>query len=286
MIFSDTTGNFSKSPPTVSFLDHGFLFGDSIYEVVRVYDKKLLGWADHRERLLRSAKRLWLNIEPMLPLIEKRTKEILQVLSEPNSAVRIVITRGIGPLHISTKSCDKPQVYMAAWKYEAHLHRSPVSLAFPKIHRNSRDALDPAIKSGNYLNSIIALREAQDLGADDAVMLNSQGELTELTTSNFGWIKSGEIFTPHENSGILLGITRKILLEALSVKTGSYKVEDLQGADEVFALSTFKEVLPVKSIRFEDGSIKTFDNFPEVNKLQELIHQNILKKLSLEKEWY
>lgn len=286
MIFSDASGGLSRNAPSISFLDHGFLFGDSIYEVVRVYDKKIFGWPEHKERLLTSAKRLWINIDPIMPTIEKRMLELLKVLSEPNAALRMIITRGMGQLHISTKSCEKPQIYMAAWKYEAHLHQSPISLAIPRIRRNPREALDPAIKSGNYLNSVIALREAQDLGADDALMLNPKGQLTELTTSNFGWIKSGKVFTTSEESGILLGITRKLLMEVEDVTTGFYGIEALKEADEVFALSTFKEVLPVKSVRFEDGSVKNFQNFSQTEILQNKVRQVIIKKLSSEKECF
>lgn len=286
MIFSDPEGRISDTPPQVSFLDHGFLFGDSIYEVVRVYNRKILGWAEHRERLFESARRMSLPMEGRLDEIETRMRDLFKKLNDPHPCLRMVITRGVGRLNINTKSCEKPLIYMAAWKYQPELFNQPVSLAIPKIRRNSKTALDPAIKSGNYLNSVLALLEAQNLSCDDALMVNPDGIMTELTTSNFGWIKGDRIFTPHEDAGILHGITRKIFMSAFSVEAVMSPPHVLLEADEVFVLSTFKEVLPVKSIRFEDGQIREFKDFSKSYRLRESFHEKILKKLEGEREYF
>ncbi len=282
----DSQGRISQEPPMVSFLDHGFLFGDSIYEVVRVYQRKVFGWNAHRARLLESAKRLNIPIESQLLKIEERMKQLLRQLGEPDAALRMVITRGVGKLHINPRTCGEPQILMAAWKYEPTLHSKPVSLVVPKVRRNPREAMDPAIKSGNYLNSVMAYQEAQASGTDDAVLLNPAGHVTEMTTSNIGWFRGSTLCTPADESGILLGVTRKVLLDSHTVETGLYGVESLEEATEVFALSTFKEVVPVALIQFESGKRKEFRDFSQTQKLQRSFHSVVEKILSNEPEWY
>jgi branched-chain amino acid aminotransferase len=286
MIFMDSQGRISQEPPMVSFLDHGFLFGDSIYEVVRVYQRKIFSWTGHRARLVESARRLSIPLESHLLTIEERMKKLLAELGEPDAALRMVITRGVGKLHINPRTCGEPQIFMAAWKYEPHLHSKPISLMIPKVRRNPREALDPAIKSGNYLNSVMAYQEAQAAGVDDAIVLNPAGHVTELTTSNIGWFRESTICTPADESGILLGITRKALLESHAVETGLYGVDCLEQATEVFALSTFKEVVPVALIQFESGKRKEFRDFSQTMKLQKSFHSVVEKTLSNEPQWY
>ncbi len=286
MLFCDADGRISSEAPQVSFMDHGFLFGDSIYEVVRVYDRKIFGWAEHRERLIESCKRIWIPVEPMLPQIEDRMQRLLKTLQEPHSALRMIITRGVGPLNINTRKVEQPRLYMAAWKYDPTLFNKPVTIAVPEVRRNPRSALDPSIKSGNYLNSVMALRQAQDLGFDDAVMLNPEGKVTELTTSNLGWFRGSTLCTPHTDSGILFGITRRLLCETHPVETLEYDEGALREADEIFALSTFKEVLPVSKLRLSDGTVREFKSFTKTQALATSFHQKILDRLKTEKEWF
>lgn len=286
MLFLDPQGRVSQEPPTVSILDHGFLFGDSIYEVLRFYDCRPLGWEAHRARLIESAGRLWLPIDKSLDDIEVRAKKLMSELGERDACLRMIITRGIGALHINTRNCGEPQIFMAAWKYEADKFDKPASLAIPEVRRNSRNALDPAIKSGNYLNSVIALRQAQDLGAEDAVLLNSEGFITELTTSNLGWIRGSKVYSPETDAGILHGVTRKLFLESHQVETGLYTEEDLKKADEIFVISTFKEILPVKQMRFQNGEVEKYEGFKETLKLRESFHKKILDRLSKQEGWY
>jgi len=286
MLFMDEKGRVSPQPPMVSFLDHGFLFGDSVYEVVRVYKRRVFGWPLHKIRLLESARRMRLQIEPLITEIERRMHDLLAGLNVEDAALRMVITRGVGKLHINPKTCMQPQVFMAAWKYDPGLHDKPVHLMIPTVRRNSRAALDPAIKSGNYLNSVMAYQEAQDAGVDDALFLNGEGHLTELTTSNVGWFRGSTICTPADEAGLLLGITRRVLLETHQVETGLYPTTELERASEVFALSTFKEVVPVASIRLENGKTIQFKEFPRTQELQKSFHSVVEKMLSNEPQWY
>ena len=156
----------------ISFLDHGVLFGDSLYEVVRLYDKKILGWKEHAERLIESGRRTGINIKDVMPKIEQRACALFKEMQHPDAVVRILVTRGVGELHINSEHCDDPAVYLAAWQFVPELTPKSMRLAVTKIRRNSIRALDPAIKSGNYLNNVLAFREAQELGYDDAILLN------------------------------------------------------------------------------------------------------------------
>ncbi len=276
MLFSDAEGRISDQAPRISLLDHGFLFGDSIYEVLRTYDGLLFGWQEHMDRLAQSARRLALPLEPLLPEIAKRADALLAQLGEPNAAIRIFVTRGVGKLHIDPRSCTKPVIYMAAWPFDAGVHLKPLRLAVTKIQRLTIESLDPAIKSGNYLNAVLAFHEAIELGYDDAILLNSKGEVAELTTSNIGWISNGKIVTPATGSGILYGITRKLCLDCDGgMVEGHYTESDLKKAEEVFALSTFKEIVPVTEVRFSDGSIKSFSNSTKTKEFHEKLKRRI-----------
>lgn len=282
MLYLDTQGNISETPPSISILDHGFLFGDSLYEVVRLYDRRLLGWDDHKARLLRGADRIGLDVRSLIPQIESRMKELLSALAEPSAALRIIITRGVGKLHIDWRTCDKPSVYMAAWKFNPAEQPKDLRVWIAGIRRNSIVALDPSIKSGNYLNSVLAYKEAVENKFDDAIMLNPDGHITELTTSNIGWVKDGKAYTPLVDVGILHGITRKLLLEATAVIEGSFEAKALFEADEIFAISTFKEILPITAIGQASKPLKTFPSGPVTLALRKALQERISQRLSME----
>jgi branched-chain amino acid aminotransferase len=286
MLFMNAAGQIDAEPPRLSFLDHGFLFGDSIYEVVRSYDKKLFGWVEHRERLIQSAQRIGIPIESRIGLIESRMHELFTAFKKPHAALRMVITRGEGKMHIDYRSCKEPQIFMAIWEIKESEIPSSVRLMIPKIRRNPREALDPAIKSGNYLNSVLALREAVDSGFDDALMLNPQGEITELTTSNIGWFRGGAIETPHTDVGILHGVTRRHLLRFQKVKEVRSKESVIDECEEMFVISTLKEVLPVSEVQLSDGRVKKFNSMRLTQSLREEFRHQIREHLKSEKEFY
>jgi branched-chain amino acid aminotransferase len=286
MIFSDAQGQISSQPPLVSFLDHGFLFGDSLYEVIRTYGSKVWGWDAHMTRLEKSAELIGLDLAPVRDLLKPRAQNLLSALNEKDAALRWIVTRGIGPLHINPLPCNQPQVYMAAWKFEATVHMKPVRLMIPTIRRVSKTSLNPAIKSGNYLNSVLAVREAMLSGADDALMLNDRGEATELTTSNFGFIRAGKICTPSTDVGILHGITRQFLVSQFEVEQAVYTESHLKEADEIFALSTFKEVVPVSEILWSDGSKKEYRSWPQIEQLQKDFHLGLKKHIGSQEDFY
>jgi branched-chain amino acid aminotransferase len=285
MLFLDASGQISKEAPSISFLDHGFLFGDSIYEVIRVYEGKFFGWNEHFERLEKSAESLSMNISSALPTLRQNAEKLARAFGKRNSVIRMIITRGVGALHIDPGSCTKPTVVMAVWEYQSSYRPPAIRVMIPKVRRNHLRSMSPAIKSGNYLNNVMAFSEAKNAGFDDALFLNLSNELAELTTSNIGWISKGEIYTPALEVGILKGVTREFLL-----RTGR-KVHEVQWCDrqisemdEIFALSTLKEIVPIREVLLESGETIRFEKFDQSLALQESLRHTIEDYLSRENE--
>lgn len=282
MIFCDADGQLSDQAPQIDFMDHGFLFGDSLYEVVRLYDGKILGWEPHIKRMLEGAEALQLKLQPLLETMKARAIDCFRSLSQENACCRIVVTRGVGPLHINPQPCSEPRMYFVAWPYDPALFSKPVSLAIPERRRNHIKALSPALKSGNYLNNVMGLDQALRLGADDCLFLNPDEEITELSTSNIVWFSDGEWKTPALSCGILDGITRQYFMRALPVKEVHAKLDELQKADEVGVLSTMKAVLPVEKIRMEDGTEIILKSFIECEKARKRLEKEISDDLEKE----
>lgn len=242
---------------SISIFDHGFLFGDSIYEVVRTVHGKPYAWPEHLDRLHKSCQRI--NLE--LPWSdEELLEEINRAIASGNwggeTYVRIIITRGIGRIDLMPRTCREPRLIVIAKQLpelRAELHEIGLVLCVTDIRRNSRDAMDPGIKSGNYLNNVLALIEAREKGANDAVMLNENDHLTECSTSNFFIVINGIVKTPALECGILAGITRAKVIEIaagedITVEETELTLEDLQSADEIFITGTIKGVVPVNKI--------------------------------------
>jgi len=240
----------------ISILDHGFLFGDSIYEVVQTVDGKPFAWDEHFRRLQNSAKRLSME----LPWTEEDIKEevdfaVAAKTWDGESYVRLIITRGVGKIALLPDSCENPALIIIAKAIPLPGPKSDAGLTIclTKIRRNSRLAMDPGIKSGNYLNNVLAAIEARNAGADDALMLNETGHLTECSTSNIFIVKDGIVKTPSLASGILDGITRQNIIkfaaeENIRIDETELTVDDLTSADEIFMSGTIKGVVPVREI--------------------------------------
>ena len=241
---------------SISFYDHGFLFGDSVYEVVATHKTRPCFLYPHLQRLQNSAEGISLSIPWSTQRFAEELQRTLLEAGNPESYIRIIVTRGEGAVDIDPSSCAKPNVIVyvtAEKKYPAELYLSGVNLAVVSVKRNARDALNPGIKTGNYLNNILAVVEANRLGAHDAVMLNGKGDLAESTTSNLFFAHNGTLFTPALGCGILAGITRSMVMQlaqenGISVEEGSLPVEALTSADEVFITGTIKRIMPVTRI--------------------------------------
>ena len=248
---------------SVSPLNRGFLYGDSIYEVWRTLDGVLIAFEDHWERLMRSADSLGMDIGFSESYLKKeigRTIEAFQENAGPmrDSYVRFQMARGDGPLALDPTVSMKPFWVILVQKLktlsEEHLEGGVRLSIAQELRRNPKDSLDPAWKTGNYLNNVIGLAEARNRDANDVLMLNHDGEVCEASTSNVFFVKGKVVVTPFSSCGILEGVTRKILLKRLKLPDGielreeRIKVEELSGFDECFLTATTCDIIPVKCI--------------------------------------
>jgi len=240
----------------VSVFDHGFLYGDGIYETLRAYDGRVFMLTQHLVRLQRSAKLIGLE----LPIPEKDWPNLVTDAIARNhlrdAYLRITVSRGTGEIGLDPALCPKPTVVVIAKPFQAyppHLFTRGVSLITTTVHRNLATALSPQIKSLNFLNNILAKQEATKAGAFDGVMLNAEGHLTECTTSNVFFVQNRRLCTPSVACGILDGITRDVVLtlareQALQTEEQHYTPEALRQADEVFLTNTTFELMPVREV--------------------------------------
>ncbi len=244
----------------VSVFDHGLLYGDGIFEGIRAYNGRVFKLKEHIDRLFSSAKAILLEIPLSHAELMKATVATIRANKLRDCYVRLIITRGIGTLGLNPRSCKKPSVIIIAGKiqvYPAELYARGMDIVTVPTTRNLHSALNPAIKSLNYLNNILAKIEANNAGVEEAVMLNSEGFVAECTADNLFIIKDGKLFTPPLSAGALYGITRQTVME-LAEQNGVAVTEpnltryDLFNADECFLTGTGAEIMPVIKI---DGRV-------------------------------
>jgi branched-chain amino acid aminotransferase len=240
----------------VSVLDNGFTFGDSVYETLRTYGGRPFHLDRHLDRLRRSAERLRIALPLPDAELAARLDALLARGANDESYIRIIVSRGQGDISYRFERVVGPTVVMVVKPYEpppARFYDEGCEVVISSVRRNHRQALDPAIKSCNLINNILAVQEAQDRGALEPLMLNLDGDLAEGAGSNVFLVKAGGLRTPPLDAGILPGVTRALVLEqarglGLRTREETLRVEDLLDADEVFITSTLKELLPVRAI--------------------------------------
>jgi len=240
----------------VSVLDHGFLYGDGIYETLRVYDGVVFMLREHLGRLWRSAELVGLDIPLDAQALEGAVYETLQGNGLRDAWLRITISRGPGPLGLDPALCSGATVfiYAEAFKpYPRQFYSQGVRAVLARTRRNLREAQDPRIKSLSFLNNILAKMEAVRAGAEEAFMLNHAGCLTEGTVSNLFFARDGVLFTPSVQCGLLDGITRQVVLSLarrldVPVREDCFGAQELYAAREVFITSSTKEVMPVRQV--------------------------------------
>ncbi len=246
----------------IPVLDRGFLFGDSIYEVIRTRDGIPFAWIEHLERLRQSAEGIGLEIGMDDDQLMGRIKTTVQAGDNPESYIRIVVTRGTGSApNIDLAYAPGPPTCVILVRKLPEIAHAEARLALVQRLRNDRRALDPAIKSGNYLNNVLGLAEARAAGATDCLFLNQSGHVTETSTSNVFVICGGLVFTPPLKAGLLAGITRGLLFTCCAEKNISIEEKeltetDMRDADEIFVTSTSRDVTPVTHLdnrRVGDG---------------------------------
>ena len=240
----------------ISVLDHGFLVGDSVYEVVSTHQGRLCFVQEHLKRLWNSARAISLVIPLADDAIIREIEKTVEAAANLESYIRIIVTRGVGEIDIDPESCTRPNVLIfvkPARLYPEENYTHGINVALVSVKRNPKEALNPGIKTGNYLNNVLAKVEARQAGAADALMLNPTGQLTECTTSNFFFVRDQRLMTPSLDCGILSGITRDVVLRlarenGVLVEEGEWPPEILQDAEEAFITGTIKRVMPVTSL--------------------------------------
>jgi len=240
----------------VPALDNGFTFGDSVYETLRTYGGRPFEWDRHLRRLRASAGRLGFEIPLANEELLSRLDAVLDRAANRESYIRIIVSRGVGDISYHFERVKGPTVVIAVkpWSpYPAWHYAEGIPVALVSVRRNHPRALDPAIKSSNLLNNILAVREAQSRGAEEAVLLNQEGEIAEGASTNVFVVRGGLVLTPVLAAGILAGVTREVvlgILRGLGVPAREQPLtpEDLRSADEVFLTSTTREVVPVRTV--------------------------------------
>ena len=241
---------------TVSIFDHGVLYGDGVFEGLRQYSGRVFRLTDHIKRLYASARAIRLDIPYQAEDLTAAIHETLQTNKLADSYIRLVVTRGSGSLDISPANCGTPGVFIIAGRiamYSEETYRQGMAIITASTPRIAAAALSPRIKSLNYLNNILAKWEAIDAGVAEAVMLNHLGFVCECTADNIFMVRDGQLITPAEESGILLGVTRGVVLElaataGIPTRQTNLTRYDLYTADECFLTGTGAEIVPVVSV--------------------------------------
>jgi len=242
---------------TVSVFDHGFLYGDGVYETLRSYNRKPFLLKQHFTRLRTSARRLLLQDLPSDRELESRILETIPTVHPTGEVtIRILVTRGVGDLSYNPTACPTPTTIIITRPHHNppdEVIRKGIKLIVASVVRNHPRSVDPSIKSNNLLNNILAMQEAFQLGAAEAILLNQRGELTECSQSNLFAVRNGVALTPPLKSGLLEGVTRNFLFKVgaqlgTQVRECVLTEEDFHSVDELFITSTTREIVPVVSV--------------------------------------
>lgn len=246
----------SSDQATVSVYDHGFLYGDGVFEGIRVYHGRVLRLREHVARLYESARTIMLQIPAPPEEMERLIVETVRRNGLRDAYIRPVVSRGRGDLGIDPRKCPAPTIVIIVDKiqlYPEEAYRVGLKMITATHRKASADALNPRVKSLNYLNQIMARMEANLHGANEALMLNAQGYVCECSADNIFHVKNGEVFTPAPHLGILRGVTRDAVIEigrdlGVAVHEGTYTLHDLYTADEMFLTGTGAELGPVVTL--------------------------------------
>jgi len=244
---------YSEANAKISVFDHGLLYGDGIFEGIRFYNGRVFRLEEHLLRLWDSARSICLEI-PMT--MRDMTEAVLETIRQNHlrdGYIRLLVTRGIGNLGLNPTQCKSPSVIIIAATialYHEDFYRKGLTMVTCATRRSNPAALNPAVKSLNYLNNVMARIEANLAGADEALMLNDAGNVAECTADNVFIVKRGQIFTPPVAAGALRGITRSVVFEIaaeLGVKVRETDItrHDVFVADECFLTGTAAEIVPV-----------------------------------------
>lgn len=245
-----------ESEAKVSVFDHGLLYGDGIFEGIRLYGGCVYKLDEHLERLEYSAKAIMIDLPWTRQELADAVCETCRANGLKDGYIRLVVTRGVGSLGLSIKNCDKPQLIIIAdtiQLYPEEFYEKGLEIITVPTRRINSAALSPAVKSLNYLNNILAKIEAQHLGYHEAIMLNDQGYVAECTGDNVFVVQKGELITPSSSAGALKGITRQTALEiaadlGIPAREANLTRYDIWVAEELFLTGTAAEIIPIVKV--------------------------------------
>lgn len=247
---------FPKEKATVSVFDHGLLYGDGVFEGIRAYNGLVFKLQEHIDRLWESAHTLMLAI----PMTKNQMRDAIVATLRKNrlrdAYIRVVVTRGVGDLGLDPRKCPRATVFIIADKiklYPESLYQKGLEIISVATTRTQSEAVNPQIKSLNYLNNILAKIEAINSGYEEALLLNAQGYVSECTGENIFIVSGDALLTPPPYVGILRGITRAAAMEigaamGLKVREEVLTRHDIYNADEVFLTGTAAEIVPIVKV--------------------------------------
>ena len=270
---------FDQQDAKVSVFDHGLLYGDGVFEGLRSYGGKVFRLEAHIERLWRSAEAIELTIPISREAMARAVLDTLAVNGIDDGYVRLVVTRGAGTLGLDPNRTSDPQVIIIADSIELYpdeFYENGLKIVTASVTRNHPAALDPRVKSLNYLNNVLAKIDGQKAGCVEALMLNHKGEVAECTSDNIFLVRHGELHTPPVEASILEGITREVVIElagaaGVRVQEISLTKNDVFTADECFLTGTAAEVVPVVTV--DDRTIGDGRPGPITRKLSDAFHK-------------
>src|SRR6266516_779572 len=244
---------YSEANAKISVFDHGLLYGDGIFEGIRFYNGRVFRLEEHLERLWDSARSICLQVPISMREMAAAVLETIRQNDLRDGYIRLLVTRGIGNLGLNPMQCKHPSVIIIAATitlYRENFYRKGLTIVTCATRRSNPAALNPAVKSLNYLNNVMARIEANLAGADEALMLNDAGNVAECTADNVFIIKHDHIFTPPVTAGALRGITRSIVFEiaaelGIKITEADITRHDVFVADECFLTGTAAEIIPV-----------------------------------------
>jgi len=270
-----------KADAKVSVYDHGLLYGDGVFEGIRIYNGRIFEAQAHLLRLFDSARAIRLTVPYTAEQLKSAIEETARLNNFTDCYVRLIITRGVGYLGLNPSKCPTPSAIIITdliEMYPKEMYEKGMSVITASVIRNHPNALSPRVKTLNYLNNILAKIEAADAGVPEAVMLNHEGNVAECTADNIFLVKGGTVYTPTTSDGILEGITRKVILDLcrrhhIPCVEKSLQRHDVYCADEVFLTGTGAEVIAVT--RIDGRPIGPGVPGPITRRLMEAFHSHV-----------
>ncbi len=270
---------YAKEDAKISVYDHGLLYGDGVFEGMRSYGGKIFRLEQHLDRLWESAQAIWLRIPASKSEVGAACRQMLEVNGIQDGYIRLIVTRGAGTLGLDPNKTSHPQIIVIADSialYPAEMYAQGLEIVTASTMRNNPAALNPRIKSLNYLNNIMAKLEGLQAGCVEALMLNHKGEVAECTGDNIFLVKERVLMTPPIDAGILDGITRRAVIElgreaGHEVREIALSRHDVYVADECFLTGSAAEIIPV--VKVDNRVIGSGQPGPLTGELLERFHQ-------------